>query len=375
MSFNVIDLVTDQLKGPLLDQMTNVLGADGGNASDGLRAAVPSLLSGLTGAAQVPGGADKLFNAVQGQDDGLLGNLGSMLGSDSGSVVNSGSNILGSLLGSGALGSLGSVLGKFTGMSSGGTSSLMGMLAPVILGVLKKQVMGGGLDSGGLASMLLGQKSNIMSAMPSGLGDQLSGVSGFSDISAKVGDAAGGVRDAASAGVSGVTNAAGDTVDAAKSSGGGLMKFLLPLIGLALLAWLAMKFLGGGGAEDAVDSAKDTASSAASSVAGDVDPEAFKGNLTGIFDSASETLGGITDIDSATAAVPGLEELGGKVTGAADMFDKIPEAARGPLSGIATEGLGSLQPIIDKVMGIPGVGDILKPILDPILAALQGMAG
>ncbi|MBX2835520.1 MAG: DUF937 domain-containing protein [Gammaproteobacteria bacterium] len=383
MSFNVVDLVTDQLKGPLLNQMTNLLGDDGANASKGLESAVPALLSGLTGVAQTPEGAGNLFNAVQQQDDSILSNLGSLLGgNDSGSLISSGGSMLGSLLGNSAMGSLGGILSKFTGMSSGGTSSLMGMLAPVIIGILKKKVLGDGLNAGGLASMLLGQKSNIMSAMPSGLGDQLSGISGFADIGGQLGDAASGLKNAAESGVasasqtvsnaaSGVGDAAHDAVDTAKSTGGGLKKFLIPLIAIALLAWLAMKFLGDNGADTAVDQAADAVSGAV----GDVDVSELGTNLTGIFNSASETLGGVTDLDSAKAAVPGLEELGGKVTGAAELFNKVPEAARGPLSGIASEGLGSLQPIIDKVMAIPGVGDVLKPIIDPILEALSGMAG
>ena len=33
--------------------------------------------------------------------------------------------------------------------------------------------------------------------------------------------------------------------------------------------------------------------------------------------------------------------------------------------------LGTLQPIIDTVLAIPGVGDILRPIVEPMLKTLS----
>ena len=57
------------------------------------------------------------------------------------------------------------------------------------------------------------------------------------------------------------------------------------------------------------------------------------------------------------------------------MFDKVPEAARGPLQGVVSEGLGSLQPIVDKAMALPGVGGILEPVLKPMMETLGGLKG
>ena len=404
MSFNIVDLVKDQVKGQLLGQMGNLLGNESGKAAGATDSMIPALLSGLMGASSTSGGSDSLFKAVNDQDDGLMDNLGSLLGSgQASSIIDNGNSLMGGLLGTGGLGKLAGALAGFSGLSKGGTSSLMGMLAPVIIGILKRKVMGDGLNAGGLASMLMDQKSNIGGALPAGLGDQLnasgflSSLSGAADSAVSgVADAAGsavsGVADAAGSAVSGVTGAAGSAVSGAADAAGDVAKggssmfrWLLPLVGLAALAWLAMKFLDGGGIEDAANSATDAAKGATEAVTSTVasatdgmempDVGGIGESLTGVFGSATDTFSGINDAESATAAIPALEDVGSKLTEMGGMFDKVPEAARGPLSSIASDGLGKLQPIIDKVLALPGVGSILEPIVGPILESLKGMAG
>lgn len=472
MSFNLVDLVKDQVKGQLIGHMGSLLGDEGGKATSAVDSMIPALLNGMTGTASNEQGADSLFGAINDQDDSLLDNLGSMLGGGQAStVIDNGNSVLSNLFGGGGLGKLAGALSAFSGVSKGGTSSLMGMLAPIILGVLKRKVMGDGLNAGGLASLLGGQSNNIASALPSGLGDQLNASGFLSNITGAgaglaagaagaagavaagasnlasgardaAGDAVGGVADAAGNARDGVANAAGNlrdgVSDAAASArdgvanaadsardgvssaasgaregaqnaadavgdgvrkGGSIFRWLLPLIVLGLLAWLAFKFLLGGGADDAaqkaadatgaateqvtetVDAAKDTATEAAAtatdavketaSAAMDIDPANMGNELTGLFGSATDTLTGITDVDSAKAALPALGELGTKVDSMSGLLDKVPEAARGPLATTASEGLGKLQPLIDKVLALPGVGAILQPVLGPILEKLQ----
>ena len=174
MSFNVVDAVKDQVKGQLIGQMGNLLGNESSKAAGATESMIPALLSGLMGSSSTGGGADSLFKAVQDQDDGLMDNLGSLLGGgQASSVIDNGNSLLAGLLGTGGLGKLAGALAAFSGLSKGGTSSLMGMLAPVVIGILKRKVMGDGLSAGGLASMLMDQKSNIGAALPAGLGDQL----------------------------------------------------------------------------------------------------------------------------------------------------------------------------------------------------------
>lgn len=398
MSFNIVDLVKDQITDAVLEKAGGLLGGDAGKLSSGMESAIPALLGGLTGAASAPGKSGDLFNAVSDSDDGLLSDFaGALGGSNSNSMIEQGSGVLSGLLGSGMMGSLGSVLSSVTGMSKGGSGSLMGMLAPVILGVLKKQVLGGGMDAGGLLSMLQGQKSNVASAMPANLTSQLGNIQGFpsfdglpnvSGIASGVTGAASGAVDSAKSAASGAVGSAASGVDAAggaaKSAGGGIGKFLIPALVALGLGGVAYTFLGNknvdvpdvsGAASGAATDAAGAVTDAAAGAVDGLDVGGLTDNVTGMFNSASETLGGVTDVESATAALPGLEELGGQVSGLPDMFDKVPEIARGPLQGIVGEGIGSLQPIIDKVMAIPGVGGVIGPVLEPIMETLGGLGG
>ena len=502
MSFNIVDLVKDQVKGQLIGHMGNLLGNEGGKATGAVDSMIPALLNGMSSTANTTDGANSLFGAIQDQDDSLMDNMGALLGGGQAStVIDNGNSVLSNLFGSGGLGKLAGALSGFTGVSKGGTSSLMGMLAPIILGVLKRKVMGEGLNAGGLASMLSGQSNSISAALPNGLSDQLnssgflSGLGGAGAgiaagatgaVAAGAAGLAGGARDVAGSatgtvgnvadgaaniagnardgvantagnardGVSnaagnardGVSNAAGNArdgvsntagaVDHSAKKGGSIFRWLLPLIILAGLAWAAFTYLlpgakdaasgaadtvseGAGAATDAAkdtaasatdavtdsaasatDAAKDTAASATDAVkdtaasatdavtdsaasatdaaagaAGALDPSAVSDEVGGLFSSATDTLSGITDADSAKAAIPAFGELGNKVDSVSGMVSNLPEAARGPIGTIATEGMGKLQPLVDKVLAIPGVGSILSPVMGPIMEKMQELGG
>ncbi len=402
MSFNLVDLVKGQLGGPALGQLGTLLGEDNNKTEAALGAAVPGLLSGLTTAANADGGAS-LFDAVNKQDDSFLDNIGGMLtGGNSSNMMNQGSNILGSLLGNGAAGGLASAVAGLTGIGGKSSSGLMGMLMPIVLGMIKRKIFGGGggfsQNAGGLMSLLNGQKDNIQAAMPSGFENQLQS-SGFMDqmsnfgsgaagavtgaassaagavgnVAGNVGDAAsniaGNVGDAASNVAGGVGNAAsnvagaagnaagniGDAAGNAASSGGGLLKKLLPIAAIVAIGLLAWKFLSGNKPEmpDVNVPSVEMPSIEMPEMPGL--PDGMQGELSDAFSGATSAVGSITDVESAKAALPSLDGLTG-------VLDKVPEGARGPLSGL----LGNLTPLLEKASAIPGVGAILEPIMEKL---------
>ena len=206
----MVDLVKDQLGGPALGQLGALLGEDNNMTEAALGAAIPGLLSGLTSQANSDGGAS-LFDALGNQDDSLLDNIGGLLtGGNSSSVMNQGSSLLGSLLGSGAAGGLAKAVAGLTGIGGKSSSGLIGLLVPIALGMVKRKIFGGGggfaQNAGGLLSLLNGQKDNVQAAMPMGFQDQLQS-SGFMDQISSVGSNVGG---AVSGAASAVGNVAGD---------------------------------------------------------------------------------------------------------------------------------------------------------------------
>ena len=344
MSFNLIDLVKDQLGEQVMGQLGGVLGGGAEQNSSAISSAIPGLLSSLTSSGVSSSGAEALLGAVNNQDDGILDNLTDMLGgSGQSSMMDAGSGMLSTLLGGGGIGALVSAIAGFSGLGKGPAKSLLGLLAPVIISVVKRKLMGsggGGLDVGSLMGMLNGQKDNIAAAMPSGFNLD---ASGGAEVVTPV------TRPASSA-------TASNTAPEGKSFLGKLLPIALVIGGL----FFAYNFFTKGGIDKAVDMAKDT-------VPGNMD---LGEQLTGVMGSATDSLGGITDVKSAEAAVLQLDETTSKLGGLVGLMDKLPEAARAPISGIVSNGLPQIQGLIDKVSAIPGVGPIIKPAVDGLMEKL-----
>ena len=167
ISLNIVDLVKGYLSGGTIDSISSLLGVSKEKTQSGIDAAVPGLLSGFTTLASTPDGAQRLASAVDNGDEGILSNLGSILGK--GSSSEAGSGILQSILGSGGLSQLTGLIGKSSGLSGNLTGTLLSFLAPVVLGVLKKLTTSSGLDASGLSNLLSSQRSNIAAAMPEGM--------------------------------------------------------------------------------------------------------------------------------------------------------------------------------------------------------------
>lgn len=360
MSFNLVDLVKDQIGDQLMGALGGALGTSPEQTSGALSGALPGLLSGLTESASSPAGAGALFDSIQKQDDGMLGNMGNLLGgNNSAQVANQGSSVLESIMGSGALGQLAGVVSSFAGIGRGNSSSLMGILAPIVLGVIKNKLSGGGMNAGSVASMLTGQRANINAAMPQGFSDQLQS-SGFFDS-----------LKTANSGISTSATAAPSAAAAPVKSGNGLLRWLIPLAALLVLGWLAMQFLGGNKTDDITAL---TPEALQESMPEGVDFDTVTSDLNGVFSSTTDSLNGITDADSAVAALPAIEEATGKLGGLNDVISGLPDIAKGPVASIVQNGLAALQPLVEKVSAIPGVGDIITPVIQPVMEMLEGLA-
>jgi sporulation protein YlmC with PRC-barrel domain len=173
MTDSIVSAISRFLTPELIGKMASVSGLDRGTTQSAVGAFVPAILSGLADLAAKPGGARQLADAIAEQPSGMLSNLAQTLGGASMSAEK-GSGILSSLLGGGVLNTLVSTLSRFVGIGEGSTRTLMGLLAPVVLGVLGREQRSAGLETGGLARMLMGQRDQISSAMPVGLSDLLS---------------------------------------------------------------------------------------------------------------------------------------------------------------------------------------------------------
>jgi uncharacterized protein DUF937/PRC-barrel domain protein len=173
MTDNLVSTISRFLTPEMIGKMASVSGLDRSTTQSAVGAVVPALLSGLADLAAKPGGARQIADAIAEQPAGMLSNLAQTLGGAS-LPAEKGTGLLSSLFGGGVLNTLVSTLSRFIGVGEGSTRTLMGLLTPVVLGVLGREQRAAGLETGGLARMLMGQKDQIAASMPVGLSDLLS---------------------------------------------------------------------------------------------------------------------------------------------------------------------------------------------------------
>jgi len=345
MAFNLIDLVKDQLTDQVTGYIGNMLGGDAKQTKSALDGVIPAILGGLMQSSSTKSGAGTLFDTISKQDDSFLDNLGGMLSGDkSDSLISMGTDVLGSLLGGGKssggmMGSIIDAISGSSGVSSSSTKSLMGLLTPVILSVIKKQLLGGGkssFDVGSMLDMFTGQKDNITAALPKGLNLDFGNT-----LVNKVAD-----------------NVSQSTQEVAKE-GKSLIGKLLPLILLAIAAWIAYNMFFKGADTQTTQPTQHVNSTV--NLAKDV---------TGTLSSLMGTLNGITDVSSAQAAVATLTTATDKLGTYASLFEKLPASAREPIAKLVSSALPQLKGLITKVGAIPGVGAIIKPVIENLITKL-----
>mgnify|MGYP001822061282 FL=1 len=177
MTFNIMDMITDQLTPDNIGVLAKFLGEDSSMVTKAVSAVAPMLLSGFLGSASKPEGRDLFNKSIDQADTSLLGNLaGALTGSGGSSMASSGLSMLTSLFGDNMLGSMVKTLTGFGGMSSNSSKSLLGIAAPMLMSMLSKKKQDDGLDSGGLLDMLTGQKKNIANAITPDMSKAFSGL-------------------------------------------------------------------------------------------------------------------------------------------------------------------------------------------------------
>lgn len=390
MAINLMDLVKTAISSSgVADQIGSAVGLEKSKTNSAIEAAIPVLLSGLMKKASTPSGASELSNIFKKQDaePSILDNLGSLVTGGAGSkLLGMGSSLLPMLLGS-SQASIVSVLMKLLGIGDKGVLGLLGSLAPIVMGVVGKQAKSaGGFDPGVLTNLLGGQSNFLSSALP----NELKGVMGLADLGKQASDAVSNTARSA-------TRAATQAVPAAPASSP--LGWLLPLLALAALGFLGYTFMSGSKKEEVktpvvrtpnpVPATAPAIKPAPDSVAaplelpklelpklelpGGMSIEDLQKKLAGSFDGITTTLGSITDVDTAKGAVSKLEEA---AKAYADLgMDKMPAAATGTLAPFIKPYFEKVGGLLNTLYLIPGVKEIIEPVLGPMVQSVSKMMG
>ena len=364
---NLVDLIAGQLtSGDVLGKLAGLAGASETETKTATTAAIPALLGALSGLASTGKGDDQLAKSLGGLDLGMLGNLaGALGGSQAGGLGSLGGNLLGSLLGAGGTAKIVDAIAAFAGIKPGIMRTLLNYLAPVVLGMVAKQFSGRptGAD---VSRLFADQSSNIKAAMPRGLS--------LADV--------------------------GKVAETAK----GGMPAWLPLAALVALAAAGWWFLNQGKMADkvapvaepvklmvveaerkagpVVETARDEIVTdgkiAIETVTGrfSIDPKFLEAGKTAgsLFSGLSQVLTGVTDVDSAKAALPELEKFAPMLSTLETEVGNLPEDERPAFAEVIGKNVGLLQKVIDTVMAIPGVKELLGPVVAPMVETLTTLA-
>lgn len=351
MNIDLVSLAMKYLTPELIGRIATALGLDKNMVMKAITAAIPAILGGAVNKSASPEGARQLFDVLGKQDPGLLDNLGSMLGGQKQTdLINGGSNALSSLLGGSTLGMLTGALGKFAGLQEGGAKSLLGLLGPVVMGLIGKQVTSSKLDAGGLASLLSSQKDAIAAAMPKDFSGLISG-SPLASVTSSVRNAA---TTATKTATNAATNASRTVTETAQKSSGGFG--IWPIVAALVIAAGAWWYLSG----------------SAPKLPGV--PPAVETQAQGVFKSLKDALGEIKDAASVKAAEPKLKAA----LTSTEAFEKaasvLPADGKKAIAGMISSQLPAVRSLADSALKQPEAGSILKPILDKIFAALEKLA-
>jgi phage-related minor tail protein len=105
---------------------------------------------------------------------------------------------------------------------------------------------------------------------------------------------------------------------------------------------------------------------------GDVD---LGKDLSSLLEGLNGTLGEVKDVETAQTALPKLEEASLGLDKLLGFVDQLPEVAKPVLASLLKTHTATITQSVQKVVGIEGVGAILKPVLDQIVAKLNNAGG
>lgn len=413
MAINLVQVVSQYLTPEVVARFASALGVNPGLAQTLANAALPTIFATLGGAASTPAGAQRLADAIGAQDPGVVDNLAAGLaGGGQASLASSGVATLSAILGSAGLSGASGALSRLTGAQAGQAESALGMLTPVALGAIGRQDPALWSSGEALGGLFAGQRDVIQQAMPAGLGAALGGlgVPGLADFAAPAGAARDAVASAAAsaqrhaqgaaAGAQGAAReiaadarAAAD--DVARAAGSGAPGWLWPVVAFAGIGALAWWYMGRTPAPTPPAPPKPALTAPATPVpvppqhgapsapaapvvpaAPSIDVAATAGNVvTATVASLQQTFAGVTDAASAKLAEPKLKDAAEQVDKAAAAINALPAAARAAVATQAKPAVAKLQEQVAKTLGVPGVGDALRPVVEPMMAKLAAIAG
>ena len=158
---NLLNLLKAALPDNFASLVSQFLGEPEANTKTSLSALLPALLGAIFHKGSTPGGAGDLLNLLKSTnvDSGITNNIAGILSGSGNSIndlLNQGSTLVTQLFSEKET-ALGESLASVGGIKTSSAMDLLALVVPVVLGFLKKYILGRDLDQNSVASLFAGQ--------------------------------------------------------------------------------------------------------------------------------------------------------------------------------------------------------------------------
>lgn len=235
MSLNIIDLIKGQLGPALVSQAATQFGESESGISKAINGLLPAVVGGLANNADNP----TVIDAIQQSNHSSF--LGNLLGNVGGNTVIS--SVLTAIFGSKLSGLVNSI-SSFAGISNGNTNSVLNMVTGATLGTIGKYAADNNVDRHGITSMLREQKGVVSTLLPAGLSLASLGFGDWGHTTTNTTNVTNPTTHTTSTTTQthttpkvDVTREGHTHVDTKPEEKSSILKWLLPLLALALLSW------------------------------------------------------------------------------------------------------------------------------------------
>jgi hypothetical protein len=347
MAINLISDVMKMASPAIIDRIASAFGLNPSMVQTVLASAVPAIFAGVSNRASTPGGLTNVLSSLGQVNPNLMSNLaGPMTGGAENPLVKAGTDMLSSVLGTGTLGTIVSSITKSSGVSAAAGSSLVALAGQMAMSTLASHASG--LDASGLGSLLKSQASHINAAMPASLATSLGSAANTA------------------------TNTMQSAPRQAASTGSNWMMWLIPALAAAAALWY---FLGMQKpmAEKPVaqTTTEQTAPAAATNMM--IDNVDITKTLTDATTGLTTTLATVTDATTAQAAVAKIAEASKGIANVSALTAKFTPEQKSAVAALVSGSLPALNTAVTTAEALPGVGDILKPVIGPLLEQLTAL--
>jgi len=349
---SIVSMITNAITPTIADQVGKKFGLSGAQVQMGLKAVIPTILAAILGKAQSGAGANAFSNLLSHQASGQFDNIAANVARDTGALSANGLNALKELLGDGATDQLTSKLGSFANLTGQNAGQLLGVGSATVMGALGKLSKDKGIDAANVLNHLAREKDDIARAIPADLAKSLTGTGLLDGVPDTLAEA----RTTASVSA----KKAAQSVHERRS--------WWPWVAAAVAVLAAFAFLPNFFAEDEPAEISNVELTSAPT-----DVDTFTKALNDDLGTLSETLGGISDPESAEAALPALRDIESQISALGSQFGALPEEAQSTVSDLVSSAMPQVTQTIESLLSDGSIGNVVKPVFDGIVASLNNL--